>query len=124
MAKLLKLNLLYIIGSIFYGPFCVLMGLSQTIGVGDDQDVNYILPDGSIDIIQRNSEYNRARSVMTALAGLGLLLGVASFVSLIYTYRSSKIKMPELLVRSILTILMTSGYVLVVVLATSWYKIS
>jgi hypothetical protein len=114
MKLVAKISLVYIVLSVFYGPFSLLIGNAQTSGGGDVLDSSYRRSDGSFDYGLRDAEFNRAENTTLVLAGIGIIAGLINVVLLLFAYRKKHIDIASLAVHLSLTVFMMLGYLLAI----------
>jgi hypothetical protein len=118
----LRLNLVYILGSIMIGPgfLMVAMGIPQNFG--DPQGGEYSV-EGVVDIVAKTDDYHRAFFSSMPVAVLGVLIGLYFIIILASKLIQNNKKHVglELVTRLICTIFMSLGYLLMSYLSYYWF---
>jgi hypothetical protein len=104
----------YLWGSLLFGPISVLAGLALTSGGGDISDSSYRSEDGSFNYAQRDEEFNRAETVTSILAGLGIVVGIVCLVSLCIAVQKKSISLYKFITYFLLTLVMIVGYIVAI----------
>jgi hypothetical protein len=118
----LRLNLVYILGSILIGPgfLIVAMGIPQNFG--DPQGGEYSV-EGVVDIAAKTSDYHKSFFLSMPVAVLGVLIGLYFIIILAgnLVHKDKKHTGLELVTRLICTIFMALGYLLMSYLSYYWF---
>ena len=107
------LELWYILGSVFIGPFIAISSVGFTSGGGDYCDGSYFLNDGGAALAQRDAEFARAALYSKSLSSISFAIGVALALSLVIRYKKGTVKLKELIVMLSLISIMLFGYAIV-----------